>query len=130
MDSAAIHHVELWLPELGEQLPGWNWLFGELGWKPYQHWEIGQSWRAADGSYVVIEQSPDLEDAPFRRTRAGINHLALTAPQAIVDRVAASAPTNGWTLLFAHRHPHAGGADHYAAYLENVHGFEVELVAT
>ncbi|MEV4066827.1 hypothetical protein [Nonomuraea dietziae] len=31
-------------------------------------------------------------------------------------------------LMFADRHPHAGGPAHYAAYLENEQGFEVELV--
>jgi hypothetical protein len=33
------------------------------------------------------------------------------------------------TLLFADRHPFAGGPDHYAASLEDGDGFEVELVA-
>ena len=28
------------------------------------------------------------------------------------------------------RHPHAGGPEHYAAYLENGDGFEVDLVAS
>lgn len=28
------------------------------------------------------------------------------------------------------RHPHAGGPDSYAAYLEDEQGYEVELVAT
>lgn len=28
-----------------------------------------------------------------------------------------------------HQHPHAGGPDHYAAFLESEDGFEVELVA-
>ena len=36
----------------------------------------------------------------------------------------------GWRLLFADRHPHAGGPEHYGAYLENEDGFEVELVAS
>jgi hypothetical protein len=36
----------------------------------------------------------------------------------------------GWTLMFPDRHPYAGGDAHYAAYLENEDGFEVELVAT
>ena len=31
--------------------------------------------------------------------------------------------------MFPERHPYAGGAQHYAAYLENADGFEVELVA-
>jgi len=31
--------------------------------------------------------------------------------------------------MFPDRHPHAGGEQHYAAYLENEDGFEIELVA-
>lgn len=41
-----------------------------------------------------------------------------------------SAQRHGWQLMFADRHPHAGGDQHYAAYLENDDGFEVELVAS
>jgi hypothetical protein len=32
--------------------------------------------------------------------------------------------------MFAEKHPYAGGAGNYAAYLENRDGFEVELVAS
>ena len=32
--------------------------------------------------------------------------------------------------MFDDMHPFAGGRNHYAAYLENEDGFEVELVAT
>jgi hypothetical protein len=31
--------------------------------------------------------------------------------------------------MFPERHPHAGGEQTYAAYLENTDGFEIELVA-
>jgi hypothetical protein len=31
--------------------------------------------------------------------------------------------------MFADRHPYAGGDQHYAAYLEDRDGYEVELVA-
>ena len=41
----------------------------------------------------------------------------------------ASAPAHGWALLFADKHPYAGGKDHYAAYLANSDGYEVELIA-
>jgi hypothetical protein len=51
------------------------------------------------------------------------------ATPALVDSLAAAATEHGWSLMFADRHPHAGGPDHYAAYLENSDGFEVELVA-
>jgi hypothetical protein len=46
-----------------------------------------------------------------------------------VDELTAAAPGYGWSLLFTDTHPHAGGPDHYAAYLGNSDGYEVELVA-
>ena len=39
----------------------------------------------------------------------------------------AAAPEHGWSLLFADRHPHAGGPQTYAAYLEDNWGYEVEI---
>lgn len=64
------------------------------------------------------------------RLRAGLNHVAFHAgPPEAVERLAAEAPRHGWTLMFPDRHPHAGGEEHFAAYLESTAGFEVELVA-
>jgi hypothetical protein len=31
--------------------------------------------------------------------------------------------------MFADRHPYAGGPQHYAAFLQNEDGYEVEIVA-
>ena len=39
------------------------------------------------------------------------------------------AEAHGWILMFPDKHPYAGGPDHYAAYLTDDQGFEVELVA-
>ncbi|WP_343047992.1 hypothetical protein [Cellulomonas humilata] len=47
-----------------------------------------------------------------------------------MDALVRDAPAHGWSLLFADRHPYAGGREHYAAYLEDAQGFEVELVAS
>jgi hypothetical protein len=59
-----------------------------------------------------------------------LNHLALHAGERQeLDAIVAHASGYGWRLLFADRHPFAGGPNHYAAYLENEDGFEVELVA-
>jgi hypothetical protein len=46
-----------------------------------------------------------------------------------VDELTAEALLHGWRLMFSDLHPYAGGPQHYAAYLENADGFEVELVA-
>ncbi|WP_018351239.1 VOC family protein [Longispora albida] len=124
-----IHHVELWVPSLAEAARSWGWLLGELGYEVYQDWPGGRSWKAG-GAYIVFEESPAMLPGGHDRMRAGLNHLALHAgTQSDVDRLTAEAPAHGWELLFADRHPHAGGPEHYAAYLTDQQGFEVELVA-
>lgn len=124
----AVHHVELWVPDLARTVRSWGWLLTELGYGPFQEWEAGRSWRLG-ATYVVVEQSPALTAAEHDRRRPGLNHLALHAgTRGQLDELVAAAPEHGWTLLFADRHPFAGGPEHEAAYLEDADGFEVELV--
>ncbi len=127
---AAVHHVEIWVPDVGRARRSWGWLFGALGWSDFQDWPGGHSWRAADGSYVVIEQSPDLTGAVHVRTAPGMNHLSITASDAAtVDLIAAEAAEHGWQQLYADAFPHAGGPQHYAAFLVDADGYELEIVA-
>lgn len=124
-----MHHVELWVPDLGRAVTSWGWLLERLGWEPYQDWPAGRSWRTGE-TYVVLEQSPALTGGHHDRMRPGLNHLAFHVPgRTELDALVTEAPRHGWTLLFPDRHPYAGGAEHYAAYLEDGDGFEVELVA-
>lgn len=123
-----LHHVELWVPDLARAEASFGWLFRELGWAEFQRWDAGVSWKHGE-TYVVVEQSPALT-GPHDRMKAGLNHLALHAGNhAEVDRLTVEAQANGWLLMFPDKHPHAGGPEHYAAFLENADGFEVELVA-
>lgn len=129
MVMQGLHHVELWVPDLVRADRSWSWLMAALRWLPHEQWAYGRSWRLGD-TYLVIEQSPDLRPGPHDRLRPGLNHLAFHAgPRSDVDGIVAHAPAYGWRLMFADRHPYAGGPSHYAAYLENEDGFEVELVA-
>ena len=124
-----LHHVELWVPSMARAEETWGWLLRELGWTQFQRWDAGCSWRLGD-TYLVMEQSPALTAATHDRLRPGLNHLALhVGTREEVDRLVAQAPAVGWSLLFADRHPHAGGPDTYAGYLEDRDGFEAELVA-
>ncbi|MDQ0959373.1 catechol 2,3-dioxygenase-like lactoylglutathione lyase family enzyme [Streptomyces sp. B4I13] len=125
-----LHHVELWVPDLPRASREWGWLLGGLGYEPYQDWDWGRSWRHGP-TYLVVEQSPAMRDdgGGHDRLRPGLNHLAFhAASRSELDALVARAPAHGWTPLFAERYPHAGGPEHYAAYLENSDGFEVELV--
>ncbi|WNM30037.1 VOC family protein [Streptomyces sp. Li-HN-5-11] len=124
-----LHHVELWVPDLPRAAGQWGWLLGRLGYRPYQEWEHGRSWRSG-ATYLVVERSPSMRDGGHDRMRPGLNHLAFHAgARAEVDALMRDAPAHGWSPLFADRYPHAGGPEHYAGYLANTDGFEVELVA-
>lgn len=129
-----LHHVELWVPSLSRTVESWGWLFGALGWTQYQDWPGGRSWRSGSDArdvYVVVEESPALSSDTHDRLRPGLNHLALHAgSRDALDALVASSSDHGWTLMFPDKHPWAGGPEHYAAYLEDRDGFEVELVAT
>jgi catechol 2,3-dioxygenase-like lactoylglutathione lyase family enzyme len=124
-----LHHVELWVPSLDRTRASWGWLLEELGFTLFQQWGAGLSWQL-DDVYVVFEQSRAMTADSHDRTRPGLNHLALHGgTRAEVDRLVAAAPEHGWELMFADRHPHAGGPDSYAGYLADRDGYEVELVA-
>ncbi|WP_236791262.1 GNAT family N-acetyltransferase [Amycolatopsis sp. GM8] len=124
-----LHHVELWVPDLPRAEASFGWLLAELGWREYQRWPDGVSWKLGAG-YVVVERSPALTATGHDRCRPGLNHLALhVESERRVDELAEAAGGHGWQPLFADRYPHAGGPGHYAAYLENEDGFEIELVA-
>ncbi len=125
-----VHHIELWVPDLPRAAAEWGWLLDTLGYVPFQDWATGRSWRLGN-TYLVIEQSPALTVPEHDRQRPGLNHLAFHAgDRASVDRLVEAAQANGWTLMFTDTHPHAGGKDHYAAYLTNTDGYEIELVAS
>ena len=126
---SSVHHIEIWTTDLERTSVEWDWLFTGLGWAPFQRWSNGRSWQAPDGAYVVLEESSDLEPGTYRRTTAGLNHLTLNASREVVDRLAHDGAQHGWTSLFLEKFPYAGGPEHYAAFLVNSQGFEVEIVA-
>jgi Glyoxalase/Bleomycin resistance protein/Dioxygenase superfamily len=123
-----IHHVELWVPNLDRAILSWGWLLTALGYRMFQDWPGGRSWRSGS-AYIVVEQSPARTASRHDRCRPGLNHLAFhVTTRQEVDELTAEALLHGWKLMFTDLHPFAGGPQHYAAYLENVDGFEVELV--
>jgi catechol 2,3-dioxygenase-like lactoylglutathione lyase family enzyme len=128
-ESGAVHHLELWVEDLEVAEQEWGWLLQRLGYRLKDRWEQGISW-SRFGLYVVLESGPAVLSGRHDRLRAGLNHLAFHAgTEQFVEAMATEAPAHGWTVLFPDRHPHAGGAAHYAAYLASTSGFEVELVA-
>jgi ribonuclease HI len=127
--TGRLHHLEVWVEDFAQAESSLGWLLERVGYLRKDTWGSGASWHGADG-YIVIESGTDVDRVPYSRRRPGLNHLAFRAGSRVeVDLLVRRAASHGWKLLFADQHPYAGGADHYAAYLENEAGFEVELVA-
>lgn len=123
-----LHHVEIWVQDYLRAKSSLGWLLDRLGYTLESEWGHGGSWQGA-GEYIVLEAGVDVS-GPHERQHAGLNHLAFAAgPASAVETLAAAALGHGWALMFPDRHPYAGGSGHWAAYLENADGFEVELVA-
>ncbi|HSU74724.1 MAG TPA: MGMT family protein [Terrabacter sp.] len=126
----ALHHVEIWVDDIGAAGREWGWLLGRLGFHLGDDWGHGQAWELGS-LYIVLEAGPDVLAGRHERRRAGLNHLAFHGgSRAEVDALVDDCAEAGWALMFADRHPYAGGPQHYAAYLESREGFEVEVVAS
>jgi len=109
----------------------WAWLLERLGFTKTQSWDDGGSWAVGDRPYLTLTSFPKQLPLGHDRRRAGMNHLAFDGgTRAEVDAIMTAAPNNGWNQLYQDRYPHAGGANHYAGWLENADGFKVEIVAT
>ncbi|MCZ2403811.1 VOC family protein [Paenarthrobacter sp. Z7-10] len=127
-----LHHLEIWVPDYAQAKESLGWMLEQLGYVLRDEWGTGPaggSWQGG-AEYIVLESGPDVRPGGHDRLRPGLNHLAFRAgSEENVERLARTAAAHGWSLLFGDRHPFAGGAGNYAAYLENREGFEVELVA-
>ncbi len=124
-----LHHIELWVADLAASTSTLGWLLMQLGFEIDSTWPQGTSYRCAD-FYIVLESGPDVLPARHERCRPGLNHLAFTAgSREDVERLTGQAVQRGFELLFPELHPFAGGVQHYAAYLADPSGFEIELVA-
>lgn len=138
--NGALHHVELYVADLARSREFWSWLLEGLGYARFQEWRdpatqapAGASWRLGL-TYVVLVQTAarflDASQPPYHRCRPGLNHLAFHVESpAAVDRWTAALRDRGVPILYADRHPHAGGPGTYAVYFEDPDRIKLELVA-
>lgn len=124
-----LHHLTLWVPDLGRSEPAWRWLLEELGYVLDRNLDRLLVFRHPQGFSVAVEQSPDMVPGMlYSRFRPGVNHIAFRLDSvSLLDDILAKASDHGWSPLPSDRHPIA--AEARVAYLEDVDGFEVELVA-
>ncbi|MCC3356161.1 VOC family protein [Bacillus sp. REN16] len=125
-----LHHVEIYVSNLEKSKEFWGWFLKELGYKKYQEWDSGISWKYGETYLVFVQVEERFSDVPYHRCRVGLNHLAFHAQsKGHVDKVRKLIQEKGIPILYADRTPYAGGEDHYALYFEDPDRIKVELVA-
>ncbi|MCB9357449.1 MAG: VOC family protein [Calditrichaeota bacterium] len=139
-----LSHVEIYVSDLKTSRNFWHWLLcEELGYEVYQEWSEGVSYsppvlRGGKGGsneagqpYIVFVQTEEKHlSAGYNRCRTGLNHLAFGVPtKANVDDLTAKLRARGIIILYADRHPHAGGPESYAVFFEDPDRIKVEVVA-
>lgn len=130
MWDGMLHHLELYVRDLEVSAAFWGWLLAQLGLDPYEEWDEGIGWRhPAGGPAIVLVVAPEGARDLDRRS-VGLNHVAFSVPtQDDVDELTRLLEERGEKILYPDRHPHAGGSDHYAVFVEDPDGLKVEVVA-
>ncbi|NNC95425.1 MAG: hypothetical protein HKN92_07670 [Chitinophagales bacterium] len=128
--KGVIHHIEIYVSDLNRSTEFWNWLLTELGYKKFQQWDQGISYKLNE-SYIVFVQTEDQHlDIPYHRKRTGLNHMAFHVnSREMVDEFTEKLKARNIKILYADKHPYAGGENYYAVFFEDPDRIKVELVS-
>ena len=124
-----MHHVEINVADLERSAEFWGWFLELLGYKLYQDWPGGKSWKLGETYLVFVQTEQKYLDPPYHRRRTGLNHLAFHArSRQQVDEILVRLRERGVPVLYEEQYPYAGGEGHYALFFEDPDRIKVELV--
>lgn len=130
MSEGLLHHVEIYVSDLEKSKSFWGWFLKELGYRSYQEWNEGQSWKLGETYLVFVQAENRFLDVAYHRCRPGLNHLAFHASsRERVDEMTEMLKERGIRILYENQHPFAGGENYYAVYFEDPDRIKVEFVA-
>ena len=130
MSVGKLHHVEINVSDLNRSLKFWGWFLSDLGYKLFQDFEGGQSWKLDDTYLVFVQTQDKYRSKSYHRSHVGLNHLAFYArSREHVDEMTLKLRAKDVNILYPSRHPFAGGPKHYAVFFEDPDRIKVEFVA-
>ncbi len=101
-----VSHIELYVQNLDVSKAFWGWLLKGLGYKEYQSWQMGVSYKLGETYIVLVQVEERYKDIPYHRCGAGLNHLAFNGEsRAFVDEMTTKLREKGVTVLYEDRHP-------------------------
>ncbi|NQV38252.1 MAG: VOC family protein [Candidatus Marinimicrobia bacterium] len=128
--KGTVHHIEIYVSDLGRTTEFWSWFLSELGYDIYQKWKEGISYKLFDTYLVFVQTEEKYRDMGYHRKRTGLNHIAFHAEsRTMVDDITQKLKEKNIKLLYDDKYPFAGGKDYYALFFEDPDRIKVELVA-
>jgi catechol 2,3-dioxygenase-like lactoylglutathione lyase family enzyme len=128
--TGVLHHIELYVSSLETSKPFWGGFLGRLGYSDGREFNGGVTYELGDTYITLVQTEAAFLEPAYHRKRVGLNHLAFHADsREYVDQMTAWVRENGYTVLYDHKHPLAGGKDYYALFCEDPDRMKVELVA-
>ncbi len=129
-DAGKLHHVEVYCSDLHRSEMFWTWFLESLGYKIFQTWKTGISYRRGSTYLVFVQSADKFKNVAYHRAQPGLNHLAFHASsRRQVDAMTEALRARGIKILYEDRHPFASGENIYAVFFEDPEGIKVELVA-
>ncbi len=128
--TGAIHHIEINVSDLVQSVQFWKWFLELLGYKEYQIWDKGRSWKLGDTYIVLVQTEEKYLNNSYHRCGTGLNHIAFHASsQKVIDDITGQLRMKNIPLLYNDKYPHAGGQDCYAVYFEDPDRIKIEITA-
>lgn len=128
--NGSLHHIEIYVEDIQKSRAFYEWLLNKLGYKLYQEWDLGFSFKLGETYIVFVEVEEKYKDYGYHRKRIGLNHLAFNVEtKAMVDEITNDLINQDIGILYAGRHPFAGGSDHYAVYFEAPDRIKLEIIS-
>lgn len=125
-----LHHVEFYVNDLNITRSFYDWLLPQLGYRLYQQWDHGFSYRLGDTYFVYVQVEDKYQHPAYHRKHSGVNHIAFHVDSfAYLQQLRDDMKKKGVPLLYDDRFPFAGGPHHVALYAEDPDRIKLEFVA-
>lgn len=130
--NGLLHHIEMYVSDLEKSTLFWQWFLTEkFAYSVYQQWNEGISFKLGDTYIVFVQSEEKYKLNHYNRKNVGLNHLAFHCDsREFIDNLTKDLVERNITILYADKHPFAGGKDYYAVFFEDPDRIKVEVVVS
>ncbi len=121
-----LHHIEIYVSDLSKTRAFYDFILPKLGYKIFQEWDKGFSYKC-DREYIVfVEVRDKYKDSYYNRCNVGLNHLAFCCnDKKIIEEVLAELANRKIKTLYGNKHYNSD--DNYTIYFEDPDRIKLEI---